>query len=194
MRAALVLAAALTACSSPDRCAAGDPAQPLEVRVVVLGAGLVPAAASDGARVALMKPPQGGRVVYAGVEARNFDACMPANLVGAVRDMATHAVYGLEGRPVVLAAGGDGWAAAEEQQPSSYANIAVCPNQRSSRDIDEERYELYLKLTDGAGRSVETTVDVVPFCAEPDNLDECKCICKTGYVLGSSCDAPDGGI
>lgn len=187
MRAALVMAAALGACSSPDRCLAGDPAEALEVRVVVLGADLVPAAAGDGARVALMKPPQGGRVIYAGVEARNLDACMPANVVGALRDPATHAVFGLEGRPVVLAARGDGWAAAQEEQPSSYANVAVCPNQRSSRDIDDEGYELYLKLTDGAGRFVETTVGVVPFCAEPDNVDECRCICKAGYVLGESC-------
>src|SRR5262249_47684802 len=104
-----------------------------------------------------------------------------------LRDPATHAVYGLEGRPVILAVGADGWAAPLEQQPSSYANVAVCPNQRSSRDIDEQTYELYLKLTDAAGRSAEITVDVVPFCAEPDTFDECKCICMAGYVLGSSC-------
>jgi len=190
MRAALAIAIAWAGCSSPDRCAVGDPGAPLAIRAVVLGADLTPVLAADGARVALMRPPQGGRVVYAGVEAQNLDACKPANIVGALRDPATHAVYGLEGRPVVLAPGGDGWAEAGEQQPSSYANVAVCPNQRSSRDIDETHYELYLKLTDGAARFAETTVDVVPFCAEPDNLEECRCICKTGYVLGESCGSP----
>src|SRR5262249_25636425 len=113
MRAALGMAAALVvACSSPD--------PPLAIRAVVLGADLAPAAAGDGARVALMKPPQGGRVLYAGVEARNLDVSMPVNLIGALRDPTTHAVYGLEGRPVILAAGADGWAAPLEQQPSSY--------------------------------------------------------------------------
>jgi len=195
MRAALLIAAgALVACSSPDRCAAGDPAQPLEMRVVVFGADVAPAVIGDGARVALMKPPQGGRVIYAGAEVRGGDICNPVNLVGALRDPTTHAVFGLEGRPVLLAARSDGWAAADEVQPSNYANIAVCPNQRSSRDIDEEPYELYVKLTDGVGRSAEGVVDVVPFCAEPDTFDECTCICKTGYVLGQSCGAPDGGM
>ncbi len=192
MRAALVIAAAFAGCSSPstDPCVVGDPGAPLAIRAVTLDAELTPVLAADGARVALMRPPQGGRVLYAGLEAQNLDRCKTANVVGALRDPTTHAVYGLEGRPVVLASGRDGWAEAGEQQPSSYANVAVCPNQRSSRDIDEESYELYLKLTDGAGRFAETTVDVVPFCAEPANLAECQCICKTGYVLGESCGSP----
>src|SRR5262249_21134587 len=133
MRAALIIAAAwaVAGCSSPDPCEVGDPGQPLAIRAVVLDADLAPVQAADGARVALMRPPQGGRVLYAGVEAQNLDRCKAANLVGALRDPATHAVYGLEGRPVVLAGGRDGWAEAGEQQPSSYANVAVCPNQLS---------------------------------------------------------------
>src|SRR5262249_61360788 len=114
--------------------------------------------------------------------------------VGGPRAPGAQAVLGLGGGRVLLAARSDGWVAADEVQPSNYANIAVCPNQRSSRDIDEEPYELYVKLTDGVGRSAEGVVDVVPFCAEPDTFDECKCICKTGYVLGQSCGAPDGGM
>jgi hypothetical protein len=196
MRAALVMAAAaLTGCSASEpKCGfVGDPNQPLELSVVVLGADLSPAPAGDGTRVALVKPPQGGRVIYAGARARNLETCMAAQVVSALRDPNTHAVLGLEGRPVVLAAAGDGWAAVLEQQPSSYANVAVCPNQRSSRDIDEEPYELFMKLTDAGGRTAEVDLEVVPFCAEPDNLDECQCICKAGYVLGASCGAPDAG-
>ena len=30
---------------------------------------------------------------------------------------------------------------------------------------------------------------MTPECGQPENLAECLCICKGGYVLGESCDA-----
>jgi hypothetical protein len=203
MRPAVLMAAApaalavLAACGSgPPACArfVGDPGRDIELQVVVLGADGTTTAIGGGARVPLVKPPQGGRVLFVGVRARNLDICS-VEIVGALRDPATQAVLGLEGRPVALTVASDGWAEASATgQPSSYANVAVCPNFRSARDIDEEPYELLLQLTDTSHRMGQASLTVTPFCAEPDSAVECQCICKKGYVLGSPCLPPDGGV
>lgn len=189
-------AAALAGCSSDPRPGCGfigDPGQPLEVEVMALGANLLPELLVDGSRVPLFQPPQGGFVLYVGLHARNLDSCA-VQIVGALRDPTSQAVIGLEGRPVAVAASGDGWvSAATPTEPSSYANVAVCPNQRSDRDIDEQPYQLLVTVTDGGGRMGSGQVDVTPACADGPDGDSCRCLCRTGYHFGDPCPGPDAG-
>jgi hypothetical protein len=167
-----------------------------EVEVVVRGVdGTVEAPAPNG-DVPMIFPPQGGRIILIGVRAKNMDTC-GAQLTGALRDPCTGRVLGLEGRPVdlILDENGDGWASpATPMQLNNFANVAVCPNNVSSRNLEDEPYKVEVSLTDREGRTAASSLPVVPRCAEPENEADCRCICGEGYVLGTPCgDTPDAG-
>ncbi len=173
----------------------------VELQVVYLDADDHLQVAADGARVPLRLPPQGGRVIFAGVRARNLDTCA-IDVVAAIRDLPTvgpdgglGAVVGLEGRPInLMVPDGGVWAEpTDPTQISSYANIAVCPNQRSTRNLYDVPYELSVSLTDHAGRQAATTITVTPYCGEPTNVADCLCKCREGYMLGDLCTGPDAG-
>jgi hypothetical protein len=196
LRVLLAALGALAACSDPQnpKCSGfvGDAQKPVELDLLLLGADAQVETAVDGGRAPLVLPSQGGRVVFVGLRARNLDTCA-VQIIGSLRDPPSGRVVGLEGRPVNLTASGDGWALpTEPTQPSSFANVAVCPNHASSRDLMDQPYELTLSLTDHEGRTAEKTLTVTPFCAEPSNQAGCRCICREGYVLGDTCSA-DGG-
>jgi hypothetical protein len=181
----------LGACGgSGDECDfVGDRGAPPEFELRVLDAAGAASAITDSARVPLILPPQGGKVIFASVRARNLCAGV-VQLRGWVRDGATSTspIIGLEGRPVTLVAESDGWAyPGEPTEISSYANIPLCPNASSSRDIFEQPYQLSVRVTDAEQRVVEKSVMVTPFCGEAQYEAECRCTCKQGYVLGSSC-------
>lgn len=163
----------------------GDPGQPIEVEIVILDVAGTASTVSDGARVPLIRPDQGGEVIFAGVRARNLDTCA-VMLIGSLRDgtEATDPIVGLDGRPVNLADAGDGWAeASEPMQVSSYTNIPPCPNFVSSRDIHEQPYQLTLSVRDGNQRRGSRSVMVTPYCAEPRYETDCLRICKQGYRM-----------
>jgi hypothetical protein len=190
-RALPLLALVLASCGGgSDPCDfVGDEAAVPEVELIVLDAAGDATAIADGARVPLILPPQGGKVIFAGVRARNLCAGV-VELRGWVRDgmTATAPIIGLEGRPLVLTPASDGWAhASEPTQISSYANIPMCPNASSSRDVHEQPYLLTVRVTDAERRVAEKSAVVTPYCAEPQLEAECRCTCKQGYVLGSPC-------
>jgi hypothetical protein len=160
------------------------------MHVIALGADGASSPVADGGPVALIFPPQGGRVIFAGVRARNVDPC-GVELSGALRDLATHQVR-VDVRTVNLAATSDGYVASTDSSISTFANVPVCPNQWSSVDAFGQPYDLEMTLTDRAGRTASQKIRVVPACAEPDRAAECRCICKEGYVLGEACPT-DGG-
>jgi hypothetical protein len=189
---ALALAAG---CSDPD-CFVGDRLQAPVLQVTALDAEGAPAAVGDGAALALIRPPQTGRILAVGLRARNVCAG-PIQVTGAIIDPCTGRVAGLEGRTVRFVAAGDGFAEpAEPAQLASYANVAVCPNQGGDRDIDGQRYRLTMSLKDGQGHVASTSLEVTPVCAQPENGAECRCICAAGYQLGQVCPAaiPDAGV
>lgn len=179
----------------------GDMSKDVELTITVLGATAGGAAAEvkDGDTVPLIFPPQGGRVIFAGVRARNLSGC-GVTLTGALRDPTTKQVR-LDARTVNLQAASDGWAETDATDYSSFSNIPVCPNQWSMTDIYGATYELEINVLDRDGRQATKTLSVKPACAEPELEAECLCICKGGYVLGMSCadldagtgDAGDGG-
>jgi len=169
----------------------GDPTKDPEIAITALGAGTTATPVADGDMVPLIFPPQGGRVIFAGARARNLEAC-GATLTGALRDKQTKQVR-IDGRTVNLVPAEGGWVETDPTDYASFSNIPVCPNQWSATDVYGTVYELEITIADRDGRTVTKTIDVTPFCAEPENAAECACICKGGYVLGESCEAVDGG-
>jgi hypothetical protein len=170
----------------------GDPTKELEVEIIALRADYTSAPVAEGDSVALLFPPQGGRVIFAGVRARNVDPCN-AQLTGVVRDLETKQIR-VDSRTVTLEATEDGWGRSADSDIASFANVPMCPNSWSKPNIYGTTYELELTLADRAKHEVTKTVRVIPACAEPDNAAECACICKGGYVLGEMCNSGAGGM
>jgi hypothetical protein len=167
--------------------AAGTPA----IELLILD-GTTSAPLVDGGTAPLIFPPQGGRVIFAGVRATNLDACA-VRLSGALRDVQTKQVR-IDTRTVNLEPTGDGWGRCIDSDISTFANIAVCPNQWSDTDLFGNEYELVVSVTDREQRKATQTVRVVPQCTEPEHVEECLCICKKDYILGENCAASaDGG-
>jgi hypothetical protein len=170
----------------------GDATKDLEIEIIALRPDYTSVPVAEGDSVALLFPPQGGRVIFAGVRARNVDPCS-AQLTGAVRDLDTKQLR-VDSRTINLEATDDGWGRSADSDIASFANVPMCPNSWSKPNIYGTKYELELTLVDRAKRKVTKTVGVIPACAEPDNAAECACICKGGYVLGEMCDGGAGGM
>jgi hypothetical protein len=158
------------------------------MQVIARGADGVSTPIEDGSPVALIFPPQGGRVIFAGVRATNIDAC-GATLTGVLRDPQNNKIC-IDFRTVNLEPSADGWGGSVDSDISTFANIPVCPNQWSSKDAFAGEYELEVIVKDRDDRGLKKMVHVKPACAEPENESQCLCICKQGYVLGESCDGP----
>lgn len=171
----------------------GDPSKPVELQIIARGADGTSKVIDDGSDVAIIYPPQGGRVIFAGARATNLDPCR-AKLTGALRDPSTHRVAGVDIRSPDLTPTGDGWGASLDADISSFSNIAVCPNQWASTDVFDHVFQLELTVVDRSGRKASKTIQVTPRCAEPDREAECRCICRAGYVLGQVCAASDAGV
>ena len=165
----------------------GDPEKATEIELIALKADYTSSPVAEGDSVALLFPPQGGRVIFAGVRARNIDPC-GIQLVGAVRDLDT-AQLRVDSRTVNLVDRGDGWGSSSDADIASFANVPMCPNQWSKTNIHGTKYDLEVTITDRTKHKTTRKVSVVPACVEPDNEAECICICKGGYVLGEMCSS-----
>ena len=168
----------------------GDPSLEPELEIIALGPDYTSTRVDDGGTIALMLPPQGGRVIFVGVRARNVDACA-ARLTGALRDPATQKIM-VDARTVNLKDRGDGYAASTDSDISTFSNVPICPNQWSSQSAFGIEYQLEMSLQERDGRTTQKSLRVTLDCAEPENEAQCKCICKEGYVLGEQC-GPDAG-
>jgi hypothetical protein len=170
----------------------GDPslAPQLQILVVKPDDSVVPAV--DGGSVALMAPPQGGFVIYAGVRAKNVDRC-GLQLTGALRDPVTNQVRP-EMRTIDLTPTSDGWGVSSTGPAnlnlSNFSNLPACPNNWSTADVFGQSYELEVAIEDKGGRSASQTLVVTPYC-DPAATALCMCRCAAGYVLGEPCS--DGG-
>jgi hypothetical protein len=170
----------------------GDPSAAIDLQIVARAADGTSQPIDDGADVALVFPPQGGRVIFVGARATNVDPCY-VKLTGALRNTTTDAVR-VDVRTVNLTPTGDGkHGAPNDTDISSFANVPTCPNQWSSIDLYDQTYQLELTMEDRQGKKATKTIHVVPRCAEPDREVECRCICKAGYILGQPCTSTDAG-
>ena len=198
----MIAACAAAACSSQATtdagggvpCRAGflgSAAASPDFDIQVLLADNTVATIDDGGSVPMMMPPQGGRVIFAGVRATNVDGC-GLQLTGALRDLATGRVT-FDSRTINLTATGDGWgasataAAPDAAAIGSFSNIPVCPNEWSARDLFGHPYGLEVTVVDREKRQLTKKIQVTPECARPDDLGQCQCICMAGYILGQTC-------
>jgi hypothetical protein len=169
----------------------GDATKPPTLEALALGADMTSVPIADGAEVTLAFPPQGGRVIFAGVRATNVDPCA-VQLTGAIRDETTMQVR-LDSRTINLLPDGDGGGASDPVDISTFANVPVCPNEWSRTNLYGTEYQLELSILDREGRAASLKRKVVPQCAEPAHVVDCLCICSGGYVLGETCPPPDAG-
>lgn len=170
----------------------------MELRAVRADGSDVPL--NDGDDLAVIFPPQGGRVAFVGVRATNLDGC-GVQVVGAVRDPISKQVR-LDGRTVNLRREPDGWGATGQgtstdlessQAISNYSNIPLCPNQWASKDVYDEPFQLEVRVQDSRKKTATATINVTPRCAEPGAKEAaCRCLCRAGYVLGETCGEDAG--
>lgn len=178
----------------------GDPDAPAKLELRALRADGADVPLADGDDLALVFPPQGGRVAFVGVRALNMDGC-GFQIIGALRDPITKQVR-LDGRTVNLRRERDGWGATGKgvttdlesaDDIGNYSNVPLCPNQWADQDVFDHPFELEVQVQDRRGKTANAKITVTPRCAEPGaKLTSCRCLCKKGYVLGERCDE-DGG-
>lgn len=155
----------------------------------------------DGDDLAIVFPPQGGRVAFVGVRALNVDGC-GMQIVGALRDPNSKQLR-LDGRTVNLRREPDGWGTTgrgtstnieDSAEIGDYSNIPICPNQWADQDIYDKTFELEVVITDRLKKTITKKINVVPRCAEPgEKAVACRCLCRNGYVLGETC-GEDAGV
>ncbi len=174
----------------------GDESQDPVMEILIRREDGVSVVATEGGDAPLIFPPQGGRVVFAGVRATNLSACVTIN--GSVKDTTSGQVR-IDNRSALLVKDPQdpAWGRSDDDDISSFSNVPLCPNAWASTDVYDHPFELTINLVDRDKRSVTKTVTVVPTCTEPGFEAECLCICKHGYMLGEVCadaGAGDGGM
>lgn len=155
----------------------------------------------DMSEVPLIQPPQGGKVMFVGVRARNVDVCH-VTLRTALIDPENGGVVSLERRPVSLESAPDGWlepvhldgsdGMTAHNLAANLSNLPACPRAGLSKAITGEVYELHVTM-ETEDTSVDSVVHVVPRCAEARYLELCTCECALDYKLGASCGGLDAG-
>ena len=163
----------------------GDPNAPMEMDIIALGINGKIATLDEGSDITLMYPPQGGRVVFAGVRARNVNPCA-VRIAGALRNPISKQLS-LDNRIVNLQVTADGYAQSDPGDISTFTNISSCPNQWSDHDLMDVSYELTVTLADHSEQKVTKVLQVTPRCNEPGQVGGCRCQCAADYVLGMEC-------
>ncbi len=193
---------------APSDCPAGflgDPTKDIQIELRALRADGTDVALNDGDDLAIVFPPQGGRVAFVGVRALNLDGC-GVQVTGALRDLGSRQVR-VDGRTVNLHKEPDGWGTTGQGTTTNiedsaaigdYSNVPLCPNEWADVDVFDQPFEVEVQVKDRAKKSATKVIKVTPRCAEPGAKETaCRCLCKHGYVLGETCgeDAgvPDGG-
>lgn len=175
-------------------CVVGDLAAAPELELVSLDDAFAQRPLADGDELALVTPPQGGKVVFVGMRIKNVDLC-GATIQAALRDPCTGRVVGIERRPVRWRVAPDGLAEPLDPQAiSDYTNVAACPNAALSRDVDGSPYQLEVRFyPPGGAPAIERILEVTPRCAADD--EQCRCECDSEYRLGEACpiDPEPGG-
>ncbi len=169
----------------------GDKDAEIELELVTLDPTYTAKALADGGDASILFPPQGGRVIFVGVRAKNLDPC-GVTLSGAVRDPISNQVR-LDTRTVNLEASSDGFAESDPTDISTFSNVPVCGNNWAMSDIFDQTLTLEASVKDKSGKSKKATQSLVPRCDETkteagvDLQKECLCLCKKDYKTGEDC-------
>ena len=140
---------------------------------------------ADGDALGLAVPGQGGYVLYAGVRARNLQACgvtMSAQLVDGTTGQS---LTGLDQRQSDLTTpSGDYFLPANDELLFALPNIPACPDPLG-KGVQGKSIVLQVTVTDRTRFKAATVrVNVVPTC--PQSLQaNCQCVCGPNYQAGS---------
>lgn len=194
--------------TGPATCPAGylgDPSKDIQLELRALRADGTDVPLNEGDDLAIVFPPQGGRVSFLGVRATNLNGC-GVQVIGALRDLGSRQVR-TDGRTVNLQKEPDGWGTTGQGTTTNiedsaaigdYSNVAVCPNEWADVDVFDQPFEVEVRVVDRAKKTATKVIQVTPRCSEPGAKETaCRCLCKHGYVLGQPCGedagAADGG-
>ena len=183
-----MLAVSCSAEPPPPTCFLGDRSRAPELRLLMRTPAGDAVEITESSSVALIQPPQGGKVIFVGPKVRNIDGC-PVDITTTLKDPCSGTIVALEKRPVVLTEA-DGWLIPERpQEISNYSKLGACPKAGISNNIVGEWYVLKLRLEDKSGLIAEASARVMPICSEPSLKDRCLCECdQQFYPLGGLCD------
>jgi len=200
---AALIAVAIVGCASHDAvgtsggdggpaCAPyfGDPAAAAQIELTALKDYMDEIPLADGDDVPMLFPPQGGRVIFVGIRAKNVDGCA-LQLTGDLRDSQNNR-GSVDTRIVTLHDDGGGFggsggiADGGTAVIANYANITVCPNEWASTDLFDQTFTLEVSVEDRRGKTASESIRVVPRCVA-SGPPTCRCICAHGYILGQSC-------
>ena len=183
----------------------GDPTKDMELELRALRADGTDVPLNDGDDLAILFPPQGGRVSFLGVRAINLNGC-GVQVLGALRDIGSRQVR-VDGRTVNLTKEADGWGTTGQGTSADiedsaaigdYSNVPLCPNEWADVDVFDQPFEVEVHVTDRTKKTASKVIKVTPRCSEPGAKETaCRCLCKHGYILGETCGedggAPDAG-
>ncbi|HEY7956468.1 MAG TPA: hypothetical protein VII38_14290 [Polyangia bacterium] len=140
----------------------------------------------DGASIDLVRPPQGGFVLFVGALVKNLEE-KTVVIDGQLAD-ASGALVSEDKRTVTMMASASDPTLFQPDLRSytGVANIAVCPS-TSPTDRYNLPFQLTLVVTEpGSGRTGTGKITVTPSCrqTDPTELALCQCECAGNYSLG----------
>lgn len=196
--------ALLAAC--PEPCGAlGDPTAAPELVPAALQPGGPLAPLAEGDPIDVLRPIQGGHVLFAGAFVRNVARCSGGGSLrgelrrdsggkpGGLLYFDERTVYLEPVQPGEAAPPGPGWG----RPPLSIgevANIPICPNLLDTEFLDQPTW-LQISYTGADGKAVSTSRRVVPRCRQPHPGEAalCRCECSANYTI-ERCQIRDGGL
>lgn len=148
---------------------------------------------ADGGVVDLVRPPQGGHVVFIGARATGLCGDN-ATLRGRLR-FEDETFIALEGRSLDFRPidGLPGWGRPNYFSIAGVANVPVCPN-NTGRALLGTTLLLEAEVEDRDGTKPVGRVEVTLRCGQVDAGCRalCECECDEDYELGVGCDVPKG--
>jgi hypothetical protein len=149
---------------------------------------------ADGDDVALIHPPQNGRVILIGAQVENLTTDT-VDIQTTLRDPVSGTVYVDTGRTIAMVPvdGQPGLMQPDLRSRTQVSHMTMCPV-HGDRDVVDQSWSLEVSITEwdtACARTGSATLHVVPRCVDtdPTELANCRCLCQTGGSL-TSCATP----
>jgi hypothetical protein len=148
---------------------------------------------SDGDSIDLIRPPQGGHVVFIGGRATGLcgdNARLRGNVYFLDGTFVARESRTLDFEPIdELPA----WGRPDYFSIAGLANVPVCPN-NTGRPLLGQTLRVEAEVEDRGGVTAAGSVEVTLRCAqaEPGCLALCECECAEDYDIAEGCDLPKG--
>jgi len=148
---------------------------------------------ADGGILDLVRPPQGGHVVFIGARATGI--CADNTLLRGELFFEDETFIAREARTLDFEPIDDlpGWGRPNYFSITGVANVPVCPN-NYGRALLGTTLLLEAEVEDRGGVTASGRVEVMLRCGQPDAGCRalCECECHEDYDIGIGCDPPKG--